>query len=166
MSMSKKLTRTEGEYHANSMWPLKKTIIHMKANEVLITQTDKQRLLNVLISKSTSELDLTENLKLVKKKMDTAVVVNSKEVPPQVVTMNSTVIVKNLSFGSTARLTLVYPDERSALDYKVSVFSPLGAAILGYSQGDVIEWDGKQATTKFLIEKIIYQPESAGDYHL
>lgn len=138
----------------------------MKTNQILITHADRQRLLNVLVSKSSSDLDLPENLKLVKQKMDIAVIVNSKEIPAQVVTMNSTVIVKNLSFGSTAKLTLVYPDERSALEYKVSVFSPLGAAILGYSQGDVIEWDGKLASTKFLIEKIIYQPESAGDYHL
>jgi regulator of nucleoside diphosphate kinase len=65
-----------------------------------------------------------------------------------------------------ARLTLVYPNERNAVEHKVSVFSPLGSAILGYPQGSEIELDGKQAITRFSIEKIIYQPEASGDYHL
>jgi regulator of nucleoside diphosphate kinase len=38
--------------------------------------------------------------------------------------------------------------------------------LLGYKVGDVIEWKVPAGVTKLKVEKILYQPESAGDYHL
>jgi regulator of nucleoside diphosphate kinase len=44
--------------------------------------------------------------------------------------------------------------------------SPIGTAIIGYGEGDNIEWEVPNGRTEILIKKILYQPEAAGDYHL
>ena len=42
----------------------------------------------------------------------------------------------------------------------------VGAALLGYRVGDVIEWPVPSGTKTLRIEEILYQPEAAGDMHL
>jgi regulator of nucleoside diphosphate kinase len=39
-------------------------------------------------------------------------------------------------------------------------------AMLGYGGGDVIEWEVPSDVRRLKVEKILYQPESKGDYHL
>ena len=51
-------------------------------------------------------------------------------------------------------------------EMKVSVFSPIGTAILGYREGSTIEWEVPSGTSTIIIKKILYQPEAAGEYHL
>ena len=42
----------------------------------------------------------------------------------------------------------------------------IGAAILGYQEGDAIDWRIADRTRRIEIRKVLYQPEAAGDYHL
>lgn len=91
-----------------------------------------------------------------------------RDIPDNVVTMNSTVIFKETQTGKTYSLTLVYPkDVNKVSDYQpISVFAPVGSALLGLSIGDDIEWPKPGGgLTKLHIERIIYQPERAGDLH-
>jgi regulator of nucleoside diphosphate kinase len=132
---------------------------------LIVTTLDKKRLM-CLFAQKTPQAPLWENVKLIAEKLDTAKTVTSKKVPPSVVTMNSRVEVRNLSLGRALSIELVYPDAADAVNHKISVLSPLGAAMLGYSQGDEFVWEGKSTKNRFLIEKILYQPEAAGDYHL
>lgn len=134
-------------------------------NSLIITSVDKKRILDIFNAQR-SHSDLLENLKVIAEKLGTAKTVASKKVPPTVVTMNSKVLVKNLSLGRAMSVELVYPDAVDAARFKISVFSPLGASMFGYSQGDEFVWTGKNGRNRFFIEKIMYQPESAGDYHL
>lgn len=133
-------------------------------NKITITKSDQNRLQPYF--NKPNNFDLRDNLKIVEKKLNAAKAVDSKKVPPTVVTMNSKVMVRNVFLRKTFSLELVYPDHVDATNFKISIFSPLGASMFGYSQGDEFIWSGKNGKNKFVIEKIIYQPESAGDYHL
>ena len=44
--------------------------------------------------------------------------------------------------------------------------SGIGTAILGYKEGDAIDWRIPDRTRRIWIEKVLYQPEAAGDFHL
>jgi regulator of nucleoside diphosphate kinase len=46
------------------------------------------------------------------------------------------------------------------------VCSDVGTAILGYKEGDTFEWRLRNRTRQIRIEKVLYQPEAAGDFHL
>lgn len=98
--------------------------------------------------------------------LESAEIVEPEAIPANVVTMNS--IVK-LSFSNNNKLVqfqIVYPDQANFRENKISIFSPIATALIGYKVGDEIEWIVPAGLTKMKIEEIIYQPEAAGDYNL
>jgi regulator of nucleoside diphosphate kinase len=131
---------------------------------ITITKMDQKRLQN-FFTKKQNTFELKNNIKIVEEKLNLKPV-DPKKIPPTVVTMNSKVAVKNLLMNKTFTFELVYPDAVDISKNKISIFSPIGASMFGHSQGDEFAWTGGNGKNKFLIEKIIYQPESAGDYHL
>lgn len=98
--------------------------------------------------------------------LDRADVLDPQEMPADVVTMNSTVRFTLLENDKTQTLTLVYPKEADGSPDKVSVFAPVGTALLGLRVGDAFELPsptGKAVTVK--VDAITYQPENAGQLH-
>ena len=94
-----------------------------------------------------------------------AEVVDPKQIPPSVVTMNSTVRFKIESSSDEFHLTLVYPKDADASGGTISILAPVGSALLGLSMGDVIEWPKPGGgMLRVRIEEVTYQPERSGDY--
>ena len=63
-------------------------------------------------------------------------------------------------------VSLVYPEDADERTGKLSVFSDIGTAILGYRAGDAFSWRMPNRTCHIRIGKVLYQPEAAGHYHL
>ena len=83
--------------------------------------------------------------------------------PPDVVTMNSTVRFKMQNSGNDFCLTLVYPKDVQGDESKISVLAPVGSALLGLKVGDSIAWPGPAGRTiQVEILEVVYQPERAG----
>jgi len=98
--------------------------------------------------------------------LESASIMEPGDIPPDVVTMNSVV---RISFSGTEKrvqFQVVYPDQANFKENKISIFSPIATALIGYRIGDEIEWVVPGGLTKIKIEDIIYQPEAAGDFHL
>jgi regulator of nucleoside diphosphate kinase len=95
-----------------------------------------------------------------------AQVVDPKDVPPTVVTMNSTVRFAVESSAEEFCLTLVYPRDVDATGGTISILAPVGSALLGLSAGDEIEWPKPGGgVLRVRIKEVTYQPERAGAYH-
>lgn len=93
-------------------------------------------------------------------------VVDPKDVPPNVVTMNSTVRFRVESTADEFTLTLVYPKDMDGSSDKISILAPVGSALLGLSQGDEIEWPKPGGgVLRVHIDEIVYQPERAGEHY-
>ncbi|MEX2125445.1 MAG: nucleoside diphosphate kinase regulator [Woeseia sp.] len=93
-------------------------------------------------------------------------VLEPEDMPPTVVTMNSTVKFSVASSKEEFQLTLVYPKDVDESGGTISVLAPVGSALLGLSQGDEIEWPKPGGgVLQVHIEEIVYQPERAGEYH-
>jgi regulator of nucleoside diphosphate kinase len=93
------------------------------------------------------------------------VVVEPTAVPPDVVTMNSRVVYRDEESNETREVTLSYPKDASLEQGRVSVLAPVGAALLGLSVGQEIEWlvpGGRHKRLRILA--VTYQPQAAGDY--
>ena len=98
--------------------------------------------------------------------LDRADVVDPQDIPPQVVTMNSTVRFSMVETGKEFCLTLVYPRDMDGSADKLSIFAPVGSALLGLSVGDELAWPGPGGKSMTVQAKdIVYQPESAGELH-
>jgi regulator of nucleoside diphosphate kinase len=87
-------------------------------------------------------------------------------VPKGVVTMHSRVRVRDPKGEEASTYTLVYPDEADIDAGKLSVLAPLGAALLGARVGQVVRFDTPGGVRRLRVERILYQPEAAGDFHL
>lgn len=93
-------------------------------------------------------------------------VIPSDDTPPDLVTMSSRLVYANLVTRESHEITLVYPwraTERGTL----SVFSPVGTALLGLRVGESIVWTLDDGSMKVLrVLTLLYQPEAAGHWHL
>ena len=77
--------------------------------------------------------------------LERAQIVGDKDVPKDVVRMGSTVTFKS-DDGHTRTLKLVYPADESLDEHRISVMTPVGAALIGLGVGQAISWtarDGK-----------------------
>lgn len=98
--------------------------------------------------------------------LDRAEIVEPEEIPPSVVTMNSTIRFGIASSGEEFCMSLVYPKDVTGAEDRISILAPVGSALLGLSVGDEIEWPRPGGgMIKVKILEIVYQPESAGEWH-
>ena len=138
----------------------------MQKREIYITKYDYDRLKELLSVAKAFKFQSRNDLKNLKQELERATIVDSKEVPPNVVTMNSKVELLNLDKNNTSIFTLVFPSDADIDQGKISILVPIGTAILGYRVSDTIIWHVPAGLRKIKIKKILYQPESSGDYHL
>ena len=80
--------------------------------------------------------------------------------------MHSQVRVRDPKSDEVGTYTLVYPDAADITDGKLSVLAPMGAALLGARQGQVVKFETPGGVRRLKVLKILYQPETAGDFHL
>jgi len=93
-------------------------------------------------------------------------VVEPRDIPPTVVTMNSTVRFKVESSKDEFELRLVYPKDADSSGRTISILAPIGSALLGLSQGDEIEWPKPGGgVLRVRIIAVTYQPERSGEFH-
>jgi regulator of nucleoside diphosphate kinase len=134
----------------------------MKTRTLIVTQKDKERL-QALMFDNRTDIQSRPYFKALKQELEHAQVVDSKDIPADVVTMNSTVKVRPEGSKRTQTFTVVYPEHADIDEDKISILAPIGTALLGYREGDEVEWEVPAGKRKFTIEKVTYQPEAAGD---
>lgn len=98
--------------------------------------------------------------------LSSAKIVEPQAVPSNIVTMNSIVKLSFFNSNKQVQFRIVYPNEANLKDNRVSIFSPIATALIGYKVGDVVEWIVPAGLTQLKIDEIVYQPEAAGNFHL
>ncbi|MDP2016561.1 GreA/GreB family elongation factor [Hydrogenophaga sp.] len=124
--------------------------------ERLLTELDFTRLNNLRAGQLPAELVDT---------LDSLDLVPSREIPPDVVTMYSQVIVEDLESKKRQKLTLCYPGDAEPHLGFISVLSPVGASLLGQRVGAIARWrtpNGDECAAE--IAALLFQPEASGDY--
>ncbi|MFZ3129369.1 MAG: GreA/GreB family elongation factor [Rhodoferax sp.] len=89
----------------------------------------------------------------------------SREIPPDVVTMNSRVEIVFTATGLRQQVTLCYPVDAEPGLGRVSALAPIGSALLGLRVGALAQWEmpaGDAQTAE--VAAILFQPEAAGHY--
>ncbi len=125
----------------------------MTKKPIYVTKYDKKRLESLVSDELKSELKRAR-------------VVEPKEIPTDVITMNSRFKLKDLDSGEISEYTLVFPEDEDIYNNKISIYAPMGIALIGYRVGDVIEWPAPRGTLRIQVLEILYQPEAAGDFNL
>jgi len=138
----------------------------MSEKLIYITDNDIKRLRELIEKAKTLDHEDKKYLKELRDELNKGEVVSSKDIPPNVITMNSKVRLRNMTTQKEMVCCLVFPEDSNADQGKISIFAPIGTALLGNKVGDIIEWKVPAGLMKLKVEEILYQPEAAGDYHL
>jgi regulator of nucleoside diphosphate kinase len=136
------------------------------SQDIYITRTDKSRLTDLIVKTRNEGGRDIAHLRSLGEELERAHVVESNEIPSNVVTMNSTVKISDLESGEQFVYTLVYPDSADISGGRLSILAPVATGLLGYRVGDVVEWPVPAGIRKMKIDQILYQPEAAGAPHL
>jgi len=138
----------------------------MSKKLIYITNNDMKRLRElIMVAKEFGNKD-KKYLRDLEDELDKGEVVNSRDIPNNIITMNSKVRLRDINTQKEMICWLVFPDDSNADQGKISILAPIGTALLGYKVGDIIEWKVPAGVTKLKVEEILYQPEAAGDYQL
>ncbi|HKG05241.1 MAG TPA: GreA/GreB family elongation factor [Pedobacter sp.] len=119
-------------------------------NPVIITQEDLD-LLKPYISRikpNSSEMSLSAEL-------SRAVVVKGDAFPAHAIRLNSKVWIEEQKTGSIMELTIVLPHHADIKQKKVSILTPIAAALIGFRKGEVVSWEVPAGMKEFKIVDVL-----------
>ena len=130
---------------------------------IIVSETDHDRLTSLAVAAEERAPDVASSLQ---SEMDRARVVPAESLPAHVVQMGSTVEF-DAGAGQRRRVTLVFPGEADLAKGRISILTPIGAALIGLSPGQSIIWtarDGRQHQLK--VSSVVppeREPARSGD---
>ncbi|WP_249694534.1 nucleoside diphosphate kinase regulator [Stappia sp. WLB 29] len=124
---------------------------------ITLTRSDHERLSGLADSISTRNPAVAEQLA---SELDRARIVDDRRISADVVRMGS-----RLRFttdaGEDRTVTLVFPGEANIAEGKISVLTPIGAALIGLSAGQSIDWTALDGHTHRLTVESVELPVPA-----
>lgn len=136
----------------------------MNPRQIHITEPDMTRLRKLLADESRK--GYRPDLASLEAELRYASVVPAQEIPRDVVTMHSQVVLRDQDAREDVVYTLVFPEEADLEQNHVSVLAPIGTAMLGRRKKDAFEWQVPGGIRRLRIKDILFQPEAAGQFHL
>jgi regulator of nucleoside diphosphate kinase len=133
----------------------------MRERPIVVTESDVRRLRELLARQSETSIRDQAHLQQLQSELERALVLTWAETPADVVTMHSQVRVLDLESGDKSDYTLVFPPEADVPARRLSVLAPLGTALLGFREGDEIEWMMPGGMRRLCIERV-HQPLAPG----
>ncbi len=134
----------------------------MTKHPIVVTEADYNRLSALLDSEFAKVISPVEYLDDLRAELQRARIVRPDKTPRNVVTMNSTVTLRDLDTGERETYTLVYPDQADIANNRLSILAPVGTAILGQRRGDELRWRVPSGVRRLRVQRITSQPEREG----
>ena len=134
----------------------------METTSRILSADDRERLIPVIDRARDSWVTYAPYLEQFRQDLRRARAVPPERVPGDAITMNSRFVLSHRRGDGPICYTLVYPEEASVQLGKVSILSPMGAALLGARVGDEVCWVSTDGPEAAKVERLLYQPEAAG----
>jgi len=122
---------------------------------IMLTATDHDRLSALVEAVSAKLPDVYEYLTA---ELDRAAVIDASEIALAVVTMGARVAFRDEVTGQERTVTLVYPHDADLAAGRVSVLTPIGAALIGVATGQSITWYTRKGEAKTLTVLAVERP--------
>lgn len=115
-----------------------------------------KRILN--ISGYVGDHEIQKSLRKFTEELKTAHILNEEEMPNDVVRLNSIVTVTSDNNWEKS-IQIVQPSEKDIKNNKVSILTPMGAALFGYSVNDVFAWEFPKGEMQLKITEVTQQKQ-------
>lgn len=99
----------------------------------------------------------SKHLQILYEELDSALIMDKSEFPSGFVTLYSKVQYTNLKDLSEHTVHLVFPAEKEEEEYNCSIFSPVGAALIGEITGSITICHAPAGEIPLRIESILGQ---------
>ena len=131
----------------------------MRKKSIVVTESDARMLRNLLERSAKTRHD-GEHLHELTVELERAIVLEHDEIAHKVVTLNKRVEVLDLDTGARQEVTLVGPADADVSARRISVLAPLGTALLGYQEGDDVEWLMPGGLRRLRIDRVLDGPRA------
>ncbi len=121
----------------------------MKRDTIVVAESEYRMIRNLIEHIEPSVNLLNTCITRLKSELDGALVLPDAEMPGDVIRMNSIIDIET-PFGQV-KVQLVLPNESNSTQKRISILTPMGSALLGYSKGDEIIWDFPTGKEKLFI---------------
>ena len=124
-------------------------------NPVIITEED-YKLLKPYVDKlpdRNEEMSLAHELKR-------AVIVTKDAFPKHCIKLNSRVSILDLDTQKVLEFTIVMPEHADIKQNKISVITPMGAALIGFRKSEEVRWKVPAGLKCFRILDVVNNPDS------
>ncbi|NLF70293.1 MAG: nucleoside diphosphate kinase regulator [Candidatus Anammoximicrobium sp.] len=132
-------------------------------HNILVSSVDYGRLDMLLRDEVASGITPRDRILALRVRLQQAQVMEPSELPDDVITMNSTIRLRDLDSDELEVYSLMYPAFANGFKNCISVLAPLGTAILGHRAGDLIDWTMPSGCLRLKVEDVAYQPERVGE---
>lgn len=130
-----------------------------QAPRPVVSESDLERLRALIDSATARDQEAAEALEA---ELYRAEIVPTEQLPPTVVRLGSQVVFADDETGEEREVTLVLPKEADTARGRVSVLAPIGAALIGLSVGDAIDWPVPGGRSRRLRIVDVPAPSAAG----
>lgn len=128
---------------------------------IVVTRPDYERLSGLADAAMSSASSAGEELAA---ELDRARIVEADEIGPDVVTMHARFTFRDEVHGTTRTVSLVYPGEENVDEGRISILTPMGAALLGLSEGQSITLEGRDGAPRSLtVLELLSQPKGTAE---
>lgn len=134
--------------------------------QIFVTDFDMKRFQWLFTNSSKFDPMYQRHLRELEREMKNAVVVEPKDIPPDVITMHTKFTLRDLNTNGEFTYTLVFPFDADSEKMMLSILTPIGVAVIGYRIGDEAEFEVPGGKRKIKIINILYQPEAEGHYYI
>ncbi len=130
-----------------------------RLHPVLLTAEDHLSLTDLLSRSDILSEVKPDCLNLINRELQRATITQTQNIPHDVITVNSQVLLFDLDSGQRFEVTLCLPSMADPSRNRISIFSNLGVALIGFREGQEIRWNFELGTLRFRILKVLFQPE-------
>jgi regulator of nucleoside diphosphate kinase len=138
----------------------------MDHTRCMVTDADRCRLGTLLTTREGRAWGTHRWLGELESLLNEAKPIDSADAPKTLVTMDSSVRLVDCESDDSRLVTLAYPQEIDLVPNGLSVFDPLGIALIGCEVGDVVQCPDKQCKRRMRIDNVVHQQLRCGSHHL
>lgn len=125
---------------------------------IIIGRSEHGRLIKLAEAHASKNPEVSDELL---QELERARLVDDNLLPPDVVHMGSTVRFTS-DLGEEKQVTLVFPGEADIAEGKISILTPIGAALIGLKAGQSIDWTARDGRLHRLTVETVAAPAELG----
>jgi regulator of nucleoside diphosphate kinase len=110
----------------------------MNYTPIYVTHEDNSKLRRLVATALHS--NATAALQNLRRELDRATIVERAVIPSGVVTMESIVEFEDLTTGEIDVYSISFPDRANVEEQRISILAPIGTALIGCREGDIVKW--------------------------